>query len=39
MMETLCGCSNEKRCVLVSIKVLENMVDLFDLTYRDNDSK
>ena len=39
MMESLCGCSSEKRCVLVSVKVLENMVDLFDKEYRDNDSK
>jgi hypothetical protein len=36
---SLCGCTDEKRCVLVSVKVLENMVDLFDKEYRDHDSK
>lgn len=38
-MEALCGCSEEKRAVLVSVKVLDNQVDLFDKEYRDNDSK
>ena len=38
-LATLCGCTDEKRCVLVSVKVLENMVDLFDKEYRDHDSK
>jgi hypothetical protein len=38
-MEALCGCSDEKRAVLVSVKVLDNQVDLFDKEYRDHDSK
>ena len=37
-METLCGCEHEKRCVLVSVKVLDNCVDLFDIEYRSNDN-
>jgi len=37
-METLCGCSEEKRAVLVSVKVLDNQVDLFDKEYRENDN-
>ena len=36
--EAVCGCSNEKRAVLVSVKVLDNMVDLFDLESRENDN-
>ena len=38
-MEALCGCSEEKRTVLVSVKVLDNQVDLFDKEYREHDSK
>lgn len=38
-MEALCGCTDEKRAVLVSVKVLDNQVDLFDKEYRENDSK
>lgn len=38
-MEALCGCSDEKRAVLVSVKVLDNQVDLFDKEFRDHDSK
>lgn len=34
-----CGCYDEKRIVLVSVKVLDNQVDLFDKEFRDNDSK
>ena len=30
-METLCGCEHEKRAVMVSVKVLDNSVDLFDV--------
>lgn len=37
-METLCGCSEEKRSVLVSVKVLDNQVDLFDIQDRDHDN-
>lgn len=37
-METLCGCSSEKRAVLVSVKVLDNQVDLFDTEDRKNDN-
>ena len=37
-METLCGCSDEKRSVLVSVKVLDNQVDLFDIQNRDHDN-
>lgn len=37
-METLCGCSEEKRSVLVSVKVLDNQVDLFDIQNRDNEN-
>eukprot|EP00356_Strombidium_inclinatum_P009143 CAMPEP_0170489744 /NCGR_PEP_ID=MMETSP0208-20121228/8046_1 /TAXON_ID=197538 /ORGANISM="Strombidium inclinatum, Strain S3" /LENGTH=266 /DNA_ID=CAMNT_0010764805 /DNA_START=2091 /DNA_END=2891 /DNA_ORIENTATION=+ len=37
-VETLCGCTKEKRTVLVSVKVLDNQVDLFDKDYRDNDN-
>lgn len=37
-METLCGCSEEKRSVLVSVKVLDNQVDLFDTEDRANDN-
>ena len=36
--EAACGCSNEKRAVLVSVKVLDNMVDLFDVEYREHDN-
>ena len=36
---TQCGCENEKRVVLVSVKTLENEVDLFDKFGRENDSK
>ena len=38
-IDLLCGCSTETRTVLVSIKVLDNQVDLFDREFRDNDSK
>jgi hypothetical protein len=38
-MEALCGCEEEPRAVLVSVKVLDNQVDLFDKEYRDHDSK
>jgi hypothetical protein len=38
-MEALCGCAEDKRAVLVSVKVLDNQVDLFDKEYRDHDSK
>jgi hypothetical protein len=34
-----CGCADEKRAVLVSVKILDNQVDLFDMEYRENDSK
>ena len=34
-----CGCQFDKRIVLVSIKVLDNQVDLFDKEFRDHDSK
>ena len=37
--EAVCSCSNEKRAVLVSVKVLDNMVDLFDIESREDDSK
>lgn len=37
--EYVCGCSADKRAVLVSVKVLDNQVDLFDIEYRDHDSK
>lgn len=37
--EYACGCFDEKRIVLVSVKVLDNQVDLFDKEFRDNDSK
>ena len=29
-MEAVCGCGQDKRAVLVSVKVLDNQVDLFD---------
>ena len=38
-MEAVCGCSEEKRAILVSVKVLDNQVDLFDKEFRDHDSK
>lgn len=38
-MEALCGCDDEQRAVLVSVKVLDNQVDLFDKEYRDNDNQ
>ena len=38
-MEALCGCSNERRAVLVSVKVLDNQVDLFDIEDRENDNQ
>jgi hypothetical protein len=38
-MQTLCGCSDEKRAVLVSAKVLDNQVDLFDKCERENDNQ
>ena len=38
-MEALCGCGPETRAVLVSVKVLDNQVDLFDREFRDHDSK
>lgn len=38
-MEATCGCSDEKRAILVSVKVLDNQVDLFDKEFRENDSK
>ena len=38
-MEALCGCESEERAVLVSVKVLDNQVDLFDKEYREHDSK
>lgn len=37
-MEALCGCEDNKRCVLVSVKVLDNQVDLFDKEERENDN-
>ncbi len=37
-IEAVCGCSNERRAVLVSVKVLDNMVDLFDVEYREHDN-
>jgi hypothetical protein len=37
-MQALCGCAEEKRCVLVSVKVLDNQVDLFDKEYREHDN-
>ena len=37
-IKALCGCTDEKRCVLVSVKVLDNQVDLFDKEDRDNDN-
>lgn len=37
-MQTLCGCSNERRSVLVTIKVLNNQVDLFDKSNGENDN-
>lgn len=37
-MDALCGCSDEKRAVLVSVKVLDNQVDLFDKEYREHDN-
>ena len=33
------GKEEESRVVLVSVKVLDNQVDLFDKEFRDNDSK
>ena len=36
--EAVGGCSNERRAVLVSVKVLDNMVDLFDVEYREHDN-
>ena len=36
--EALCGCTDEKRAVLVSVKVLNNQVDLFDKQDRENDN-
>ena len=38
-MEALCGCEADERAVLVSVKVLDNQVDLFDKEYREHDSK
>ena len=38
-MEAICGCTNERRAVLVSVKVLDNQVDLFDVQERDNDNQ
>jgi hypothetical protein len=35
-IEALCECSNERRAVLVSVKVLDNMVDLFDVEHREH---
>ena len=35
----ICGCSTDKRAILVSVKVLDNQVDLFDIEFRDHDSK
>lgn len=37
-MEAVCGCSDEKRAILVSVKVLDNQVDLFDKEFRDHDN-
>ena len=37
-LEALCGCSQDKRVVLVSVKVLDNQVDLFDKEFRDHDN-
>ena len=37
--EAICGCGHDKRSVLVSVKVLDNQVDLFDKEFRDHDSK
>jgi len=37
--EAICGCGHDKRTVLVSVKVLDNQVDLFDKEFRDHDSK
>ena len=35
----VCGCSADKRAILVSVKVLDNQVDLFDIEFRDHESK
>ena len=37
--EALCGCNASRRCALVSIKVLDNQVDLFDRQGREDESK
>ena len=37
--EALCGCNASRRCCLVSIKVLDNQVDLFDRQGREDESK
>jgi hypothetical protein len=34
-IEAICECSNERRAVIVSVKMLDNMVDLFDVEYRE----
>jgi len=34
----ICGCSTDKRAILVSVKVLDNQVDLFDIEFRDHDN-
>ena len=36
--EYVCGCSSDKRAVLVSVKVLDNQVDLFDIEFRDHEN-
>ena len=38
-LEAVFDFSNKKRAVLVSVKVLDNMVDLFDIKTREDDSK
>jgi len=36
--EAVCGCGHDKRSVLVSVKVLDNQVDLFDKEFREHDN-
>ena len=37
-IEALCGCSNYKRALLVSLKMQNYLIDLFDIEERDNDN-
>ena len=37
--EYMCGCADKKRAVLVSVKILDNQVFLFDKETREEDSK